>query len=188
MLAYRHTQISRKGTTKLIQPKADFTSVLKFSRIMRVCILDPKSCSRRCGTLHFVHPHLADLPRREPTVILAYRLPPRDPEPSLHRQRSCGNFIQLGVYSESQLASRRWCWGRQSHQPNNACATSGLLLPHRPYSQRPIKSRHILIHLLYQAAQLMLSTDTWLLGSIRAGKTHKMMPPRPRRRQGRWLY
>ncbi|KAJ0126477.1 Uncharacterized protein HZ326_30422, partial [Fusarium oxysporum f. sp. albedinis] len=120
--------------------------------------------------------------------MLAYRLPTRDPEPSLHRQRSCGNFIQLGVYSESQLASRRWCWGRQSHQPNKACATSGLLLPHRPYSQRPIKSRHILIHLLYQAAQLMLSTDTWLLGSIRAGKTHKMMPPRPRRRQGRWLY
>ncbi|KAJ0132276.1 Uncharacterized protein HZ326_24633, partial [Fusarium oxysporum f. sp. albedinis] len=81
--------------------------------------------------------------------MLAYRLPTRDPEPSLHRQRSCGNFIQLGVYSESQLASRRWCWGRQSHQPNKACATSGLLLPHRPYSQRPIKSRHILIHLLF---------------------------------------
>ncbi|RYC76652.1 hypothetical protein BFJ63_vAg20471, partial [Fusarium oxysporum f. sp. narcissi] len=69
-------------------------------------ILDPKSCSRRCGTLHFVHPHLADLPRREPKEMLAYRPPTRDPEPSLHHQRSYGNFIQLGVYSESQLASR----------------------------------------------------------------------------------
>ncbi|KAH7114149.1 hypothetical protein B0J13DRAFT_573651 [Dactylonectria estremocensis] len=99
-----------------------------------------------------------------------------------------GNFIRRGGYLKSQLASRRWCWGRQSHQPNKACATSGLLLPHRPYSQRPIKSPHILIHLLSQAAQLMLSTLTWLLGSVRAGNTHKMMPPRLRRRQGRWLY
>lgn len=120
--------------------------------------------------------------------MLAYRLLMRDPEPSLHRQRGYGNFTLRGGYLKSQLASRRWCWGRQSRQPNKACATSGLLLPHRPYSQRPIKSRQIPIHLLSQAAQLMLSALTWLLGSIRAGKTHKMMPPRLRRRQGRWLY
>jgi hypothetical protein len=136
----------------------------------------------------FVHPHLRELPPREPTEMLAFRHRTSDPEPSPLRQRGYGTFTRQGGYWKSQLASRRWCWGRRSHQPNKACATSGLLLPRRPYIQRPIKSRHILIHLLSQAAQLMLSTLTWLLGSIRAGKTHKMTPPRLRRGQGRWLY
>ena len=39
--------------------------------------------------------------------MLACRLLTRDPEPSLHRQRSYDDFMQIGRYSESQLASRR---------------------------------------------------------------------------------
>jgi hypothetical protein len=58
--------------------------------------------------------------------MLAYRLLTRDPEPSLRRQRNYGNFIQLGGYSESYLASRTLYWGRQFHQLNKVRGVSVL--------------------------------------------------------------
>ncbi|KAM4061203.1 hypothetical protein HRG_013000 [Hirsutella rhossiliensis] len=67
--------------------------------------------------------------------MLVYRLATRDPEPGPHRQRSYGNFIQLGGYSRAKEPA-----------PELAALPDSCSSP--PYSQRPIRSPQILVRLL----------------------------------------
>ncbi|KAM4062084.1 hypothetical protein HRG_013542 [Hirsutella rhossiliensis] len=89
------------------KPAGDFVSKRKSVGKAKTCLACRSQCNSHVSSV-FLTPTPdpeADLLRRELKGMLVYRLATRDPEPSPHRQRSYGNFTQLGGYSESQRAS-----------------------------------------------------------------------------------